>query len=115
MGAAAAGSISEMEDDIVALLALDADVRGLFPPGALNKQMWSTMINPPDVLSGEHWLLAYEANQQHWLSSQAVARDPDFLAMSQAGVRFYDPSRNIPQFPPGARGFPGGSLPYYYA
>jgi len=115
MSSAAAHSVSTMEDDVVALLALDADARGLFPTASLNKQAWTAMANQSDVLEGEHWLLAYEANQQGWISCPAVAGDRAFFAMSQAAISFYDPSRNRPQFPVAARGFPGGSLPHYYA
>ena len=115
LSAVAAQAISAMEDDVVALLALDADACGLFPPGALDKQAWTVTTNQSDVLTGEHWLLAYEANQHNWIPSAAVAADPTFSLMSQAGVSFYDCSQNIPQFPKAARGIPGGRLPDYYA
>lgn len=114
ISAASAQSVSAMEDDIVALLALDANERGLFPAGALDTQVWTTIVNQPGVLKGEHWLLAYEANQRGWLLSPDVVADPTFSAMSQAAVNFYDPARNTPQFPPAAKGIPGGRLPAYY-
>jgi reverse transcriptase-like protein len=111
----AARSVSDMNDDVVALLALDADSRGLFPLGSLNTTAWSTVLSDPAVLIGEHWLLAYEANQQHWLVTPAVATDPVFSAMSAAGVTFYDPLQATPQFPVAGRGLPGGVLADYYA
>ena len=43
--------------DVVALLALDAETRDLFPAGALNKTAWQLALNGPDVLEGEHCLL----------------------------------------------------------
>jgi hypothetical protein len=107
--------LGNMEDDFVALLALDADARGLIPAGALDKNLWAGAVNQSDVLKGEHWLLCYEANQKGWLQSQAVANDPDFLAMSNGGVSFYDTAQNVPQFPEAARSFPGGNLAAHYA
>jgi hypothetical protein len=112
---AAAQAVGAMDDDIVALLALDADARGLFPPGALGKQSWVTMLNQAGALHREHWLLAYEANRQNWLACPAIASDPVFSAMNGAAISFYDPSQNVPQFPLGARGLPGGTLPDHYA
>jgi hypothetical protein len=88
---------------------------GLFTPGALNKTKWTNLVNQPDVLHSEHWLLAYEANQKGWLVTPAVPADPIFSAMAAANVSFYDLAEAKPQFPLGARGIPGGRLPNYYA
>jgi hypothetical protein len=103
------------DDDIVALLALDADSRGLFPSGTLDKHQWATTVSHPDVMHGEHWLLAYESNRQGWLSAPAVSGDPEFKAIRKAGVSFYDASQNVPQFPAAARRIPGGTLQDFYA
>lgn len=107
--------VSAMADDLVALLALDAEARGLFSPGALNKQLWQGLVNEADVLHGEHWLLSFEANQKAWLACPAVASHPVFDTLHKAHVSFYDPSRNIPQYPQGGNRVPGGILPDYYA
>ena len=107
-------AVSAMDDDVVALLALDAETRDLFPAGALNKTAWQLALNQPDVLEGEHWLLAYEANRQGWLSTPAVAQNPAFLAMNTAQVSFYDRTKNIQQYPAAALGIPGGTLPDFY-
>jgi len=115
LSAAAAGFLSEMDDNVVALLSLHGDILGLFPPGSLNTNKWTNLISQPDVLRSEHWLLAYEANQQGWLVSPRIAAHPIFSAMSRAGVSFYDVTEAKPQFPLGARGIPGGRLPTYYA
>ena len=115
LGGESARLVGSMNDDIVALLALDADARGLFPAGALNKQSWQNLLSEPDVLRGEHWLLAFEANQQRWLVCPAVAGDAVFSEIENAKVSFYDTARNVPQYPLGARAIPGGSLPDYYA
>src|SRR5687767_9716502 len=104
-----------MEDDIVALLALDAEARGLFPQGSLNKQGWTAILSQPDVLQSEHWLLAYEANQKNWLFSPAVAKDKDFRAISNSRIEFYNSTLNTPQFPLAGRAIPGGTMPVHYA
>lgn len=111
----AAASVSSMEDNIVALLALHAEQRHIFNPGALDKTKWDGFVNQPDVATSEHWLLAYEANRQGWLNSPTIAADPVFSAMRVAGVSFYDQAEAKQQFPLGARGMPGGRLPNYYA
>jgi hypothetical protein len=111
----AAALVSAMDDNVVALLALDADQKGIFPAGSLNQQLWTNAVNQPDVLNSENWLLAYEANRQGWLSSPAVAADLTFAAMESAQVSFYNRARNRPQFPSAARGLPGGSIPDFYA
>jgi hypothetical protein len=112
---AAAKAASSMDDDVVALLALDADDGGLFPPGTLKKARWAKVTSQPDVLHGEHWLLAYEAHQKKWLKTPAVKNDSVFKAMLRAGVSFYDRTQNVPQFPDAAHGIPGGTLPDFYA
>jgi hypothetical protein len=111
----AAALVSKMDDNIVALLALDADTSGLFPKGSVDRQLWTNTANQPDVLTSENWLLAYEANRQGWLNCPAVAADHAFSGMRAAGISFYDGSRNVPQFPNAARGLPGGAIPDHYA
>ena len=111
----AARSVSAMDDNIVALLALDADGRGLFPGGSLNRQKWTTLVNEPNVLHTEHWLLAYEAHQKNWLPTPTILPQPHFHAMGQAGVSFYDPAQASAQSPSAAQPMPGGSLTDYYA
>lgn len=115
LSARSAQLIDAMEDDIVALLALNAAADGLFAPGELTANTWSTLVSQPDALTGEHWLLAYEANFHGWLKTPAVAQDPTFSAMSDAKVSFYDPEQVKPQFPKAGRAVPGGSLWSDYA
>ena len=50
LSADVARAVSTSDDNVVALLALDADARGLFPAGSLNKQSWSNTLSQPDVL-----------------------------------------------------------------
>lgn len=115
LSTAAAQAVSTMDDDVVTLLALDADQHGLFPTGSLDKQRWANVAREPEVLRSEHWLLAYEANQQKWLRSPAVAKHKIFNTMRKAGVSFYDRSACSPQVPLAALPIPGGKLPDYYA
>lgn len=111
----AAKSISAMDDDVVALLALDADSRGLFPVGALDKNNWTDLVSGRDVGTSDHWLLAYEASQKNWLVAPAILQAPHFQAMAQGGVSFYDSAQASPQSPLAAQPMPGGSLTDYYA
>src|SRR5207244_9786462 len=89
-----AKEVAAMNDDVVALLALDANQRGLFPIGSLDTSAWQTLVAEKNVLNGEHWLLAYEANAQGWLHVPAVNQSAPFAAMHAADVTFYDPTQH---------------------
>lgn len=115
LSADAAALVSKMDDNIVALLSMHAEDRRIFPVGSIDRTLWDGLVNQPDVLESENWLLGYEANQKGWLGCPAVAADPIYSAMSAANVSFYDPAEGVPQFPLAARGMPGGRLPNYYA
>lgn len=90
---AASEVVSEMDDSIVALLALDAEQHGFFEKG-LNKSNWSQYLNEQE-LYGDKWLLSYEANINKWLltGSDYVKKDPRFNYLKKNGVRFYDVSK----------------------
>jgi len=111
----AARLVSGMEDDVVALLAMHADEQGLFQSNALSKGSWAALVSDPDALESEHWLLAYEAAQQGWLTTPSIAKHPAFSAFLGANVSFYDRSEATPQFPVGGRSLPGGTLWTEYA
>jgi Reverse transcriptase (RNA-dependent DNA polymerase) len=115
LSADAARLVSNMDDDIVALLALHLDAEGLFPDGALRKDNWAALVAQPDALVGEHWLLAYEANKQGWLHAASIAKNREFSSMSAAAVSFYDKKKCAPQFPDAGRAMPGGLLWSNYA
>lgn len=115
LSAAAAKVIDSMEDDVVALLALHANAKGLFPQGALTATAWSLLLAQPGVLESEHWLLAYEANQKGWLVTPAVTKHQAFAGLAKANVSFYDASKAKPQFPIAGRSIPGGTLASDYA
>jgi hypothetical protein len=110
LSAEAAASVSAMDDDIVALLAMDADSRGLFPPNALDRTRWQQTLNTPEVLHEEHWLLAYEANRKTWLQCSAVAQHPFFSILEANAIAFYDPSQRLTAFVGAAAAVPGGGL-----
>lgn len=92
----AAAALGESDDDVVALLALDAQQRG-FAPG-LDLSTWAGRMTTA-ALSGEHWLLAYEASVKGWLSSAGggdhIAGDGSFAWMRSNGVSFYTRFRQL--------------------
>jgi len=93
-------AISKIEDSIVALLALDAESRGLFEE-PLEKSHWSQYMNN-DSLYGEQWLLSYEANVENWISSEDknhVNSDNIFKYLKNNGVKFYNTSITIKKMP----------------
>jgi hypothetical protein len=88
----AAQAVEKSENSVIALLALDANRRGLVP-GHLDTSRWEPHMTT-DALYEEQWLLSYEANIQGWLPSVGggdhVAADPNFGFLKRIGVSFYD-------------------------
>jgi hypothetical protein len=111
LGADTAASVSVMEDDFVALLALDAAGRGLFA-GPLDTRRWEASVNAPGALDSEHWLLAYETAVHGWLARgiPPLARDPFFSTLAASGVQFYEPLPARAPFTGAAAPIPGGVL-----
>lgn len=116
LSADAAKAIAAMEDDFVALLALDADERARFPAGALDKSAWETLIDYDEVLLGAHWLLAYEASHKGWLSSAStrVGADPFFDVLQSRDVYFYDRAPTRDPFTGPGGPLPGAPIPEGY-
>ena len=116
MTAQAGAAVSEMEDDFVALLALDADSRRLFADHQLDVSGWEALTDYDGVLAGPHWLLGYEGAVRGWLEapSDRVAADDYFKVLKRRQVRFYDedPRRNPFTGPAGP--LPGGLVPDEY-
>jgi hypothetical protein len=85
-------AVRNVDDDIVALVALDLEQQSLLP--TTNWKLWASRVRK-DHLYSEHWLLAYEAYAQGWLpssdGSNFLANDPFFSILLNGGVRFYDP------------------------
>jgi hypothetical protein len=102
---AAAEALSQMEDSVVALLALDAQSRGLAPAG-LDTSLWESFMTQDDLYDRQ-WLLAYEANVKGWLPSVGqvdhVANDAAFAFLRDQGVEFYDSQRLVTYRPAAAR------------
>ncbi len=84
--------ISESEDSIVAILALDAHRRGRITDG-LSTKKWEQFLTK-DELYGNQWLLSYEMNCQGYLTTEHdyVSKDSWFSQLKQNGVTFYDQS-----------------------
>ncbi|MEI7685651.1 MAG: RNA-directed DNA polymerase [Planctomycetota bacterium] len=115
LSSTAAKLIGIMDDDIVALLALDADTRGLFPTGSLDRFEWNGLVSLPNALTDEHWLLAYEANRKGWISCPAVASHPFFSVLYKAKISFYDGKKTLTSFVGPAASLPAGSFGGKYA
>lgn len=116
MSMEAAHAASSMEDDFVALLALDANSRGLFGSHQVDTSQWEALTDDDDALMGLHWLLAYEGSVRKWLTAPRarVTKDPFFKILSKRQVHFYDtdPARNPFTGPAGP--LPGGLVPDEY-
>jgi hypothetical protein len=103
-----------MEDDVVALLALDAIARGRFPKNSLDTSQWQTTVALLGALHDEHWLLAYEANRHGWLSCPTVKAHQFFGVLEANQISFYDVSKKLSKFVGPAAAVPGGGLPGWY-
>jgi hypothetical protein len=82
--------IAGVDDDIVALVALDLIEQSYLQTTKLG--LWRSYANGANLYE-DHWLLAYEAHEHGWLStnlrSDYVASDPFFSILQSYGVRFY--------------------------
>ncbi|MCF8098409.1 MAG: RNA-directed DNA polymerase [Desulfarculaceae bacterium] len=89
--------VAKMEDAIVALLALDAENKGLITNES-ELEEYAKFINSQE-LYGPNWLLAYEANIKGWLQPAGVQDyvhgDEGFKFLKEQGVSFYDNSLTI--------------------
>lgn len=85
--------LAQMDDDLVALIALDLRSRGLLDLTAT--PLWNSFMSHSH-LDSEHWLLSYEALVQGWLpssdGSDYVGVHPFFSILKSHNVRFYDPT-----------------------
>jgi hypothetical protein len=93
-----ANAVSKVDDDIVALAALDLHSEGFLPAPIDGFEIWSSYMTAESLYS-EHWLLVYEAYVQNWLPSLAgtdfVAADPYFSILQRGGVRFFDTTADV--------------------
>ena len=101
LGDRAVDVISQCDDPVVALLALDCEQHGLVSK-PLDKTLWASHMTQ-DALYDEYWLLAYEANIKNWLPSVGgvdhVAADVNFGFLKTNGVYFYDTTLAAPPTP----------------
>jgi hypothetical protein len=95
IGDKAVDAVSQCDDPVVALLALDCEQQGRVSK-PLDKTLWASHMIA-DALYDEHWLLAYEANCKGWLPNAGgtdhVAADPNFSFLKSKNVYFYDRTR----------------------
>jgi hypothetical protein len=95
---AAADCVELVDDDIVALAALDLHASGLLPNPKENFGLWRGYMTSEGLYS-DHWLLAYEAYVQDWLPAangvDYVAADSYFTILQNHLVRFFDRSEDI--------------------
>lgn len=87
---AVADRIVRLDDDVVALVALDLHQLGLLKASGFTK--WRNSMTAANLYDS-HWLLAYEALEQGWLPSRNgsdyVGADEFFSILRKHGVRFY--------------------------
>jgi hypothetical protein len=85
-----ADKVVKLDDDLVALTAMDLNEHGLFDATGFAK--WRSHMQSSDLYEN-HWLLAYEAFEHGWLPSLGnndyIANDEFFSILRQHGVRFY--------------------------
>jgi hypothetical protein len=83
--------VSKIDDDVVALAALDLRDAALLEIEDVS--LWSNHLSS-DALYSEHWLLAYEAREHRWLtppdSADYIGSDDFFSILREHGVLFYD-------------------------
>jgi hypothetical protein len=91
ISAKAVKAISTIENDLVALVAMDLQSRKLI--SKLDTSVWERFATK-DHLYSEHWLLAYEAIKKGWInprnSSDYLDKDPFFALLKKNDVEFYD-------------------------
>jgi hypothetical protein len=91
LNADAGNHVTDMSDNFVALLALDAIARGILPAGTTTKK-WRACMTGAELRT-ENWLLAYEAIVKNWLPPAAgkdyLTLDVHFGSIKACGVHFY--------------------------
>jgi hypothetical protein len=85
-----ADKIVRLDDDLVALAALDLNEHGLFDSTGFAK--WRAHMQSAELYEN-HWLIAYEALEHGWLSALGnndyIADDEFFSILRLHGVHFY--------------------------
>ncbi|HEY2364690.1 MAG TPA: RNA-directed DNA polymerase [Candidatus Angelobacter sp.] len=82
--------IARLDDDVVALIALDMNNLGLLDASGFTK--WRSYMTAGNLYEN-HWLIAYEALEQGWLPSKSgsdyIESDDFFSILRSNNVRFY--------------------------
>ena len=82
--------VTKLDDDVVALVALDLYEKGLFHANGFPR--WASHMQASDLYDN-HWLIAYEAYEQGWLpalgTNDYIGDDEFFSILRLHGVRFY--------------------------
>ena len=88
--------VLSLESSVCALITLDLERLGLIN-GRIDKSFWQTFMTS-DALTGNMWLLAYEADKKGWLPSphNHVQTHDYFRPLKRRGIFFYDENRNVP-------------------
>jgi hypothetical protein len=85
-----ADKVTAIDDDVVALVALDLREDGLFRGTRFD--VWERHMTAQGLYD-DHWLLAYEALEQGWLASiggtDYIAQDEFFSILKSNDVKFY--------------------------
>lgn len=85
-------ALNKTDNSVVAILALDANAKGLTP--SIDVSRWAARMTAPDLREDE-WLLSYEANVHGWLPTVGggdhVAGNPEFGFLKANAVHFYKP------------------------
>jgi len=92
----AARAVSELENSVSALLALDLRENGLVQ-GTLDTAVWRLSMRPQGLTS-HMWLLAYEADLKGWLQgtpANFVNQDSYFAVLKARRISFYDTKKNV--------------------
>jgi hypothetical protein len=88
--------VSQIDDDIVALAALDLRDSDLLL--IEDAPLWQSHLTEEDLYS-EHWLLAYEAGVHDWITAPAVDNyirsDEFFSILRRYDVSFYDSGTEV--------------------
>ncbi len=82
--------LDQMLDDIVALVTLDAQSRGLID-SSFQFTNWQNLINSDGIRDG-HWLLAYESINKGWLvpiGQNPITANPAYNHLAANNVSFY--------------------------
>ncbi|MBO1058492.1 MAG: RNA-directed DNA polymerase [Dolichospermum sp. JUN01] len=89
-----ASKLVNIPDNVVAILSLEAQNKGLFT-SILDTSLWQSKLTETNIYS-EDWLLVYEAAAKGWLTiadgSNYIRNHQCFRKLNSDGVSFYDES-----------------------